>query len=208
MAREPRRGRPLELEGFRDDVVAGLSAPQKFLPPKYFYDAAGSALFERICRLPEYYLTRAELALTRAHVGSIARFAGRGSRLVEYGSGESLKMDCIEINRLENAADELVRKYVTRLFEEETDAITIPAAATYRGTLNRSSLSTPASTASPNSTPRNAVSTSGLATQSTCSSRYMPMMSAETRSTSWLRHPIARRLRSTLGKTCVSLVGR
>jgi dimethylhistidine N-methyltransferase len=91
VARKPRRGRPLELEGFRDDVVAGLSAPQKFLPPKYFYDAAGSALFERICRLPEYYLTRAELALTRAHVGAIARFAGRGCRLVEYGSGESLK---------------------------------------------------------------------------------------------------------------------
>ncbi len=91
MAGKPRRGRSLELEGFRDDVVAGLSAPQKFLPPKYFYDAAGSALFERICRLPEYYLTRAELALTRAHVGAIARFAGRGRRLVEYGSGESLK---------------------------------------------------------------------------------------------------------------------
>jgi L-histidine Nalpha-methyltransferase len=91
VARERRAHRPVGVEGFRGDVVAGLSAPQKFLPPKYFYDAAGSALFERICRLPEYYLTRAELALTRAHVGAIARFAGRGSRLVEYGSGESLK---------------------------------------------------------------------------------------------------------------------
>jgi dimethylhistidine N-methyltransferase len=91
VAREPRRGRPLELEGFRDDVVAGLSAPQKFLPPKYFYDAAGSALFERICRLPEYYVTRAELALTRRHLGAIARFAGRGCQLIEYGSGEGVK---------------------------------------------------------------------------------------------------------------------
>jgi dimethylhistidine N-methyltransferase len=61
------------------------------LPPKYFYDEAGSRLFERICRLPEYYLTRAELALTRAHLASIARFAGKGCELVEYGSGESLK---------------------------------------------------------------------------------------------------------------------
>jgi dimethylhistidine N-methyltransferase len=91
VAGKRRRERPLELAGFRDDVVAGLAAPRKFLPPKYFYDAAGSRLFERICRLPEYYLTRAELALTRRHVRAIARFAGRGCELVEFGSGESLK---------------------------------------------------------------------------------------------------------------------
>ena len=71
--------------------MAGLSLPQKALPPKYFYDAKGSKLFERICRLPEYYLTRAELSLTRANLSSIARFAGRGCELLEYGSGESLK---------------------------------------------------------------------------------------------------------------------
>ncbi len=91
MARERRGLRALELAGFREDVVAGLSLPQKALSPKYFYDAAGSRLFERICRLPEYYLTRAELALTRAHLASIARFAGRGGQLVEYGSGQGLK---------------------------------------------------------------------------------------------------------------------
>ena len=91
MARERRGPRPLELRGFRDDIVAGLSAPQKYLPPKYFYDAAGSRLFERICRLPEYYVTRAELALTRRHLASIARFAGRGCQLIEYGSGEGVK---------------------------------------------------------------------------------------------------------------------
>ncbi|HUQ26308.1 MAG TPA: L-histidine N(alpha)-methyltransferase [Burkholderiales bacterium] len=76
---------------FREDVVGGLSLPQKALPPKYFYDAIGSKLFERICRLPEYYVTRAELSLTRQHVSAIARFAGRGCELLEYGSGESLK---------------------------------------------------------------------------------------------------------------------
>ena len=91
MARERRRERPLELARFRDDVVAGLSLPQKSLPPKYFYDAAGSRLFARICRLPEYYLTRAELALTRSHLAAIARFAGRGCQLIEYGSGEGIK---------------------------------------------------------------------------------------------------------------------
>ena len=76
---------------FLEDVVAGLSLPQKALPPKYFYDATGSKLFERICRLPEYYLTRAELSLTRENISAIARFAGRGCELLEYGSGESLK---------------------------------------------------------------------------------------------------------------------
>jgi L-histidine Nalpha-methyltransferase len=72
-------------------VIAGLSLPQKALPPKYFYDAAGSRLFERICRLREYYPTRVELALTRENLPDIARFAGRRVALVEYGSGESLK---------------------------------------------------------------------------------------------------------------------
>ena len=91
MARERRRQRPLELESFRDDVVAGLSAPHKFLSPKYFYDGAGSRLFARICRVSEYYLTRAELALTRRHLAAIARFAGRGCQLIEYGSGEGVK---------------------------------------------------------------------------------------------------------------------
>jgi L-histidine Nalpha-methyltransferase len=76
---------------FLENVISGLSLPQKSLPPKYFYDDAGSRLFERICRLPEYYLTRAELALTRRHIGAIARFAGKGCELIEYGSGESLK---------------------------------------------------------------------------------------------------------------------
>ena len=45
-------------ESFREDVIAGLSLPQKALPPKYFYDAKGSRLFEAICRLKEYYPTR------------------------------------------------------------------------------------------------------------------------------------------------------
>ena len=93
MAREQRARRPAQLarSAFHEDVVAGLSLPQKALPPKYFYDAAGSRLFERICRLPEYYPTRAELALTRRHLADIARFARRGSALIEYGAGEGLK---------------------------------------------------------------------------------------------------------------------
>jgi L-histidine Nalpha-methyltransferase len=76
-------------------VIAGLSLPQKALPPKYFYDPKGSRLFEAICRLKEYYPTRSELALTRGRIGEIARFAGSrsspGITLIEYGSGDSMK---------------------------------------------------------------------------------------------------------------------
>jgi L-histidine N-alpha-methyltransferase len=110
---------------FREDVVAGLSLPQKALPPKYFYDARGSKLFERICRLPEYYLTRAELSLTRENISSIARFAGKGCELLEYGSGESLKTRLliralrpktylpvdISVSALERAAKRLAREF-------------------------------------------------------------------------------------------------
>ena len=91
MGRDHRSRGSAGLAGFRQDVIAGLSLPQKALPPKHFYDAAGSRLFERICRLPEYYPTRTELAITRAQLGAIARFAGGGGVLLEYGSGESLK---------------------------------------------------------------------------------------------------------------------
>lgn len=57
---------------FLDDVVSGLSAPRKALPPKYFYDARGSQLFDAICELPEYYPTRTELAMLETAVPQIA----------------------------------------------------------------------------------------------------------------------------------------
>lgn len=72
-------------------ALAGLSSSPKRLPSKYLYDARGSALFERICEQPEYYLTRAELAIMRNHVEGIATALGPAVRLVEYGSGSGLK---------------------------------------------------------------------------------------------------------------------
>jgi dimethylhistidine N-methyltransferase len=84
-------GSVVPADSFREDLIAGLSQPQKQIPPKYFYDAQGSRLFDRICRLAEYYPTRAELAITRAHLAAIARFAGAGCELIEYGSGASRK---------------------------------------------------------------------------------------------------------------------
>lgn len=76
---------------FLDEVVEGLSATSKTLPAKYFYDAEGSRLFERICELPEYYLTRAETALLREIAPEIAARIPEGAALVEYGSGASTK---------------------------------------------------------------------------------------------------------------------
>ena len=73
-----------------DDVRRGLGDVPKSLPPKYFYDAAGSALFERITRLPEYYLTRAEHALLDAHAPGILREA-RPDEIVELGAGSPAK---------------------------------------------------------------------------------------------------------------------
>jgi L-histidine N-alpha-methyltransferase len=74
----------------RADVLTGLSATPKWLPPKWFYDAEGSALFEKITELPEYYPTRAERAILRAASAGIAA-ASRAGTLVELGSGSSEK---------------------------------------------------------------------------------------------------------------------
>jgi dimethylhistidine N-methyltransferase len=63
----------------------------KRIPCKYFYDARGSALFDRICELPEYYLTRTELSIMRRHASSMAEALGPHCLLVEYGSGSSVK---------------------------------------------------------------------------------------------------------------------
>ncbi|OGA39967.1 MAG: dimethylhistidine N-methyltransferase [Betaproteobacteria bacterium RIFCSPLOWO2_12_FULL_62_13] len=76
---------------FLEDVIAGLSQPQKALNPKYFYDERGCELFEAICELPEYYPTRTEMAMMRAHVHEMTRRLGPGCALIEYGSGSSLK---------------------------------------------------------------------------------------------------------------------
>jgi dimethylhistidine N-methyltransferase len=76
---------------FAADVIDGLSAKPKRLPPKYFYDTAGSALFERITQLPEYYPTRCELALLRAKAPAIASLFPQNCALIEFGSGSSKK---------------------------------------------------------------------------------------------------------------------
>lgn len=76
---------------FRDEVLDGLSQTPRTLPCKYFYDERGSRLFEQICELNEYYLTRTELAIMRRHTSEMATQIGPGVMLVEYGSGSSTK---------------------------------------------------------------------------------------------------------------------
>ena len=69
-----RSDRAPDASRFRDDVWTGLAQPQKTLPCKYFYDARGSALFEAICELPEYPLTRAERRIFNFRYGSAAHW--------------------------------------------------------------------------------------------------------------------------------------
>jgi L-histidine N-alpha-methyltransferase len=76
---------------FAHDVIKGLSQRRKVIPARYFYDRRGSELFEAITELPEYYPTRTETALLKAHADDLARLAGRGRALVEFGAGSSTK---------------------------------------------------------------------------------------------------------------------
>ena len=76
---------------FADDLRTGLSAVKKAVPPQYFYDSLGSALFGAICELPEYYLTRAEAEILTTNRAEIVAALAAPARLVELGSGSATK---------------------------------------------------------------------------------------------------------------------
>ena len=80
---------------FAEALIAGLSARNKYIPCRFFYDAAGSELFERITRLPEYYPTRTETAILREHAADMAALAAHGTVLIEFGSGSSTKTELL-----------------------------------------------------------------------------------------------------------------
>src|ERR1700755_760641 len=88
-----RPGGPASADDFAGDVRRGLTAERKTLPPKYFYDQLGSQLFDAICLLPEYYLTRAEAEIFARHSGEIVEHAASGAHvtLFELGSGSATK---------------------------------------------------------------------------------------------------------------------
>jgi len=73
------------------EILTGLKQPQKIISPKFFYDEAGSRLFDEICRQPEYYPTRTELDIMHQHIDEIVHLIGPSASLIEFGSGSSIK---------------------------------------------------------------------------------------------------------------------
>jgi dimethylhistidine N-methyltransferase len=131
----------LEKEAFLRDVLRGLSRPAKELPCKYFYDEHGSALFEQICELEEYYLTRCELAILARHAPEMAAALGPRCALVEFGSGSGRKTRLlldrvsdlaayvpVDLNgeQLERSARQLRRRYPTLAVAPVHSDFTVP----------------------------------------------------------------------------------
>jgi len=135
----------LIAKGFLEDFQEALETHPRRLSPKYFYDAAGSALFDRICELPEYYPTRTELRLLSAHAGEIATLAGENAEIVEFGAGSlhkiRLLLDAlvrprryipidISASHLKAAAETLQRDYadldIVPIIADYTEAFALP----------------------------------------------------------------------------------
>jgi dimethylhistidine N-methyltransferase len=144
-------GAQTDSSAFERDVVAGLARTPRSIPPKHFYDAAGSELFEAITDLPEYYPTRTEIALLKASAREIAELVPEGAALVEFGSGASTKtrilLDAasqidvytpidISASALESAASSIRRDFptltVAPLHDDFTKALRLPEAASGR----------------------------------------------------------------------------
>lgn len=79
-------------QDFEHDLRTALSQPNKHISPKYFYDAKGSSLFDQICDLPEYYPTRTELSILKAHATDMAQHMGSHAELIELGAGSLTKV--------------------------------------------------------------------------------------------------------------------
>ena len=92
-----------EIGDFKTEVIENLSRERKSLPCKFFYDRTGSALFDRICGLDEYYPTRTEIALLERHGEEFAELSGPACHVIEFGSGSSVKVKLL-LDRLEEPA--------------------------------------------------------------------------------------------------------
>jgi dimethylhistidine N-methyltransferase len=120
------------------ELLTGLRRPQKSIPPKLLYDERGSELFERICELDEYYLTRTELAIMEAHVKEMAERVGPDGLLIEYGSGSGLKTRLL-LERLERPvayvpieiSGEALRASVAALADAQPHLTVLPLCADY-----------------------------------------------------------------------------
>jgi dimethylhistidine N-methyltransferase len=77
---------------FMQDMQTALSQTPKRISPKYFYDQAGSALFDSICELPEYYPTRTELSILQSHAADMSECMGENADIIEFGAGSLQKI--------------------------------------------------------------------------------------------------------------------
>lgn len=122
------------------EVLEGLRMPQKTLPSKYFYDKKGSELFEEICELEEYYLTRTELQIMTQHIGEISSTLGENVQLLELGSGSSRKTRLL-IKEMKNLhsyipvdiSGQYLEEITNDLEQEFPDLTIIPVTADYTG---------------------------------------------------------------------------
>ena len=130
-----------DTDNFCKEVLAGLrQQPQKTLPCKFLYDERGSQLFDQICRLEEYYLTRTEISILEQSVEEIAERIGPRALLVEYGSGSSVKTRIL-LDHLPGVAAyvpvDISREHLLRsacsLSEEYNDLTIYPVCADYTG---------------------------------------------------------------------------
>jgi L-histidine N-alpha-methyltransferase len=94
---------PSKTDALTDGVLEGMRKQPRQLSPVWFYDELGSFLFDNICELPEYYLTRTELQIMRQHAADMAHHIGPDAALIEFGSGTSTKTREL-LNHLEKAA--------------------------------------------------------------------------------------------------------
>ncbi|WP_448190452.1 L-histidine N(alpha)-methyltransferase [Azospirillum sp. sgz301742] len=125
-------------DSFLSDVLDGLSRERKSLPCKYFYDRRGSALFDAICELEEYYPTRTETAILHRHAADFAELAGPGAAVVELGSGSSVKVRIL-LDALETPAAyvpvDISREHLlasaARLAGDYPELTVVPVAADY-----------------------------------------------------------------------------
>lgn len=110
------------LDDFKSAVLRGLARDQKAIPPMFFYDAVGSRLFEEICDAPEYYPTRAELALMQTHGKAIADEIGRARTIIELGAGAPLKAQQF-LKALHNPASYIAMDVSLSALEETVETL-------------------------------------------------------------------------------------
>lgn len=129
------------LDTFREDFLAGLRRSPRQLSPKYFYDAEGSRLFDKICELEEYFPTRTEIAILRQRADEIREAVGPRRRIVEFGSGSSVKTRLL-LRNLRNPAvyipieisKSCLRQAARSLGREFPELEVLPVCADYTGT--------------------------------------------------------------------------